>query len=211
MKQPTAFEMKREAMLALGDHNERTLALKGHITHYGIVPNTPCTGVLNITDAEWLIEDIHEGLDLAWEEHILTCPEEDHDMCWAGEFTGTVLIGFREVYFLKDAWFVVPHGAGFGRHGYEPDPDAEYSAIIGEIYAQIVRSKWVQNCALCSPCYPGQGNIERDGVGDYIAYTLPPNVWGDRCPEGVRTWGNTCPKCGQLFSAHNDDGSCVED
>lgn len=168
-------------------HNADTLHAQGHMTHWGIVPKTPCTGVLNITDAEWLHEDIHNGIDLAWEEHILTCPEEDHDMCGPTEM-GTVLIGFKEVYFLKDAWFVVPSGAGYGKHGYVPDPDAEYSAIIGEIYTQVVRSKYVQSCELCSPCYPGQGNLEQDGKGDYITYTLPPDVWGERCPEGVREW-----------------------
>lgn len=210
----SAFEMKREAMLALGEHNERTLAEQGHITHYGYMPSTPCAGVCSINDAEWLHEDIHEGIDLAWEEHILTCPNEDHDECWAGEFVGTVLIGFVETDDEDSAWFVIRDEYESGLHVhqfYMPDPNAEYSAIVGEVYAQIVRSMWVQNCVLCSPCYPGQGSIEQDGKGDYIAYTLPPDVWGDRRPEGVYTWGNACPKCRQLFSAHNDDGSCVQD
>ena len=34
----------------------------------------------------------------------------------------------------------------------------------------------------------------------------------DRCPGySEKEHHSTCPKCGQLFVVHNDDGSCVED
>ena len=213
-------------------HNADTLHAQRHMTHWGIVPKTPCTGVLNVTDAEWLIEDIYNGIDLAWEEHLLTCKgvcvnctcnhyedecycaprckeydpvEGEHDICAAGFGMGTMLIGFAETPSITNAWFDL----AYGKRLYAPDPDAEYSAIVGETYAQVVRSKWVQGCKLCSPCYPGQGDLQQNGKGNYIAFTLPPDVWGDYCPEGVHTWGNTCPKCGQRLSAHDDDGSCV--
>lgn len=184
----TLADHVREEMKVSG-HNADTLRKQGRTTHWGVVPKTPCTGVLSNNDPEWLTEDIHDGIDLAWEEHILTCPEEDHDMCGMDFGIGTVLIGFAEIDNEDEAWFGIG-GDACNEHMvvYAPDPKAEYLAVVGEIYTQVIRSKYVQNCKLCSPCYPGQGNIEQDGKGDYIAYTLPPDVWGDRCPNHVRKW-----------------------
>ena len=31
--------------------------------------------------------------------------------------------------------------------------------------------------ALCSPCYPGQ--VDLDTPGDYLGYDLPPDIYGD--------------------------------
>ena len=60
---------------------------------------------------------------------------------------------------------------------WEPDLDSEYSAIVGEIYAQIVHSHYIERAALCSPCYPGQADIGSEG--EYRCFTLPLDVWGD--------------------------------
>lgn len=42
---------------------------------------------------------------------------------------------------------------------------------------QVVWSKWVMECAWCSPCYPGQGDL--DTYGSVIAYSLPEDEYTD--------------------------------
>ena len=142
------------------------------------------TGVVSNHSPEWLNDDVINGVDLDYETHCCDCGKEDHDDCWLDSPAGTVLIGFIECPFTDPAaWFsyINVHGS----FGYKPDPAAEYSAIVKEIYTQVVASKWVQSCRLCSPCYPGQGDL--DSVdGNIVAYTLPPDVWGHWEPEGVR-------------------------
>lgn len=54
---------------------------------------------------------------------------------------------------------------------YDIDPNGEYAAIIREDVTQVVYSKYTKKCALCSPCYPGQGDL--DSKGEFLAYTLP--------------------------------------
>ncbi len=133
-------------------------------SHWGITVNSeiPITGVLNINSAEWLNEDITNGIDLDFEEHIKECKNEYHDECYNNDTPSTVLIGYKK----NDKTGL-----------YDIDEDKEYSAIINEVYAQITHSQYVSRCDLCSPCYPGQGDL--DNKGDYLAYTLPTDVFGD--------------------------------
>jgi hypothetical protein len=134
--------------------------------HYGIFVDseTPTTGVAQNNHVEWLHEEIDGAICLEWEAHIAECPNDDHDDCW--EFVGS------ETYLLG-SWVLGDDGK------YAPDPDAEgaeYAAICGEIYTQIVWSKHTKRCALCSPCYPGQGDL--DTPGEFLSYDLPPDVYG---------------------------------
>ena len=57
------------------------------------------------------------------------------------------------------------------------DGEKGFSAIVGEIYTQVVWSKWTKRVALCSPCYPGQGDL--DTPGDWLAFDLPPDMYGE--------------------------------
>lgn len=129
--------------------------------HYGLTvdTDTPITGVINANTPEWLHEDIINGIDLDFEQHKRECKNEDHDDCWYDSGDNTILIGYIE----ED-------------ESYTFDPNAEYSAIISEVYAQITNSKYTQRCTLCSPCFPGQGDLDTDG--EFLTYTLPPEVWG---------------------------------
>ena len=52
---------------------------------------------------------------------------------------------------------------------------SEYSLIVGETYTQVVWSKQTKRCTLCSPCYPGQGDL--DTPGDFLSYDLPPEAY----------------------------------
>lgn len=54
---------------------------------------------------------------------------------------------------------------------YEPDKNGEFAAIVNETTVQVVWSKFIATGAPCSPCYPGQ--IDLDSTGEFKAYTLP--------------------------------------
>jgi hypothetical protein len=132
--------------------------------HYGVYVdiNTPITGVINTNKPEWLHEDMYNGIDLDFEEHLKECKNEYHDDCYFNDET-TYLIGFK---------FDEKSGK------YEVDYDAEYSAIVSQIYTQIVHSKTIkENVGLCSPCFPGQADL--DSKGNFKAYDLPKDVYGE--------------------------------
>jgi len=137
--------------------------------HYGIVVDSevPIIGVILANVPEWLQKDLLSSMtiDVAYEEHLETCPLDDHCDCEVS--SDCYLIGFD----------IIDQGE------YTIDTDAEYSAIVGDTYCFIHASKWVQKCALCSPCFPGQGDL--DSTGEFLAYTLPPEVWGDNKPEVI--------------------------
>lgn len=136
------------------------------VNHWGILvdPETPVTGVVHNANPEWLIEEVYYGdaINLDFEEHCKECDEEYHDDCWMDNGSETYLVG---------SWKQDDDGL------YEPDQSGEYSAIMGEVYTQVVWSKYTSRCALCSPCYPGQGNLDQQG--EFLTYDLPPEVWGD--------------------------------
>ena len=48
---------------------------------------------------------------------------------------------------------------------------------MGEITTQVVASEWVAKCRMCSPCFPGQGDL--DSPGDFLTYSLPPKMYGE--------------------------------
>jgi hypothetical protein len=128
------------------------------------------TGVIQTNNAEFIYDDCDNGIDLTWEEHIKECidyQENDWCNCMPSDETD-YLIGFK-----LDT-----------QEKYIPDPNAEYSAIVnGSLFTtQVVLSKWTISCNKCSPCYPGQGDIDTPG-SDYIAYCLPPDVIGDNNKE----------------------------
>ncbi len=128
------------------------------------VPEHPIPGVINTTVPEYLLDEIDShGIDIGFEEHCKECTKQSHEGCYEAGAGTTYLLGYK-----KDL-----------KGDYVPDPNAEFSAIVNvdEITTQITRSKWVSKTALCSPCYPGQGDLENSG--ENIAYTLPPSIWGN--------------------------------
>ena len=197
----------------------------GYEMHWGVRVDLdkPTTGVCSANAPEWLDDDLMDGVDLAWEEHVETCkgrcahegcrcnhedvkvrhedgepfgvsledgetvdecgcwragphvydPRDDHDGCGPEE-RGTVLAG---------SWKKDPETGK-----WEPDESGDYAAIVGEIYVQVVWSKTVVRCkSLCSPCFPGQADLDSVVSGDegYLTYDLPAEVWGDES-EHVR-------------------------
>lgn len=57
---------------------------------------------------------------------------------------------------------------------YTPDESGEYAAIVREDVTQVVLSKYTTRARLCSPCYPGQADVDPNREnGGFLAYTLP--------------------------------------
>jgi hypothetical protein len=123
--------------------------------HYGIYVDSekPTTGVVsNNNIAQFISDEMCNGINLTYEE-FASCTEELEN--WE--------------YSPSDTWLI---GGWIKNEGqFEPDKDSEYSAIVGEICTQVVWSKSTRRCALCSPCYPGQGDL--DSEGEFLAYDVP--------------------------------------
>lgn len=133
--------------------------------HYGIPISSevPITGVVDTTAPEWLLEEIYQhGIDIDFEEHLKECSKELHDDCYYNDCP-SYTIGYK-----KDE-----------KGDFVPDFKAEFSAIVNgnENTTQVTRSRWTSRAALCSPCYPGQGDLGTSG--EYLVCTLPPDIWGD--------------------------------
>lgn len=120
----------------------------------------PITGVLNSNAPEWLYEDIINGIDLDYDQYKKDNPDDEYGDNYEGS-DSTYLIGF-----IKN-----------DKDEYELDKTAEYSAIVGQVYTQVVMSKYVSKCSFCSICYPNQGDLDTEGV--LMTYTLPLEVWGE--------------------------------
>jgi len=144
--------------------------IKNHWGHT-VDSEVPTTGVLNSTDAEFLYEDAiyHGGIDINFEEHCKECKNEYHDDCWMDD-KPTYLIGFKK---NEEGDYVL-------------DEKAEYSAIVGQQETQVLRSGYVSRVTLCSPCFPGQGDL--DTPGEFLAFTLPPEVFGEKEHLWIEVW-----------------------
>lgn len=123
-------------------------------------------GVVQTNKVSWLYEDMfNHGIDIDFEEHLKECKNEYHDDCYFND-TPTYIIGFK----LDETT---------GK--YDIDTDKEYSAIMSETYTQVVHSKYYSLCALCSPCFPNQG--DNDTKGNNLTYALPESLYDDERDE----------------------------
>ncbi|WAM22411.1 MAG: hypothetical protein OI717_00350 (plasmid) [Candidatus Methanoperedens sp.] len=159
--------------------------------HYGITVSSesPITGVIDTTAPEYLSEEIDlHGIDLDFEEHCKECKREFHDECYETGLSTSYLLGYK-----KDI-----------KGDFVPDPDAEFSAIVNgnENTTQVTRSRWVSRVMFCSPCYPGQGDLGNSG--DYLAYTLPPSVWGNHDHIQINELSVTLESIKELYTAFFD-------
>jgi len=69
---------------------------------------------------------------------------------------------------------------------YIEDPEAEYSAYIGETDGFVTMSKYVCRAAPGSPCIPNQACLDDEySSKTEWAFTLPPDIWGECLPEGM--------------------------
>ena len=136
--------------------------------HYGHIVDSekPVTGVLSIHDIDfsWITDDI-----------CLTCESIVQDI--EDDDTLTDEEKEEELEYIEcdpchdkifGDWLQDSEGK------YYPDPSGDFAAIERETVVQVVYSKHTARGALCSPCYPGQ--VDLDSAGDYLAYTLPADL-----------------------------------
>jgi hypothetical protein len=153
MKPMSIYELDQSRYKALKEIQDRN-------------PDGITTGVFSQNDLEYIHDEIYNAIDLAYEEHLRECTDPecqdaDHDFCDPHETT--YLIGFL----WNEADQV-----------YDPDPEAEYSAIWNsQGTIQVVKSDWLITGGLCSPCYPGQVDANSES-GDILAYSVPPDLIG---------------------------------
>ena len=134
--------------------------------HWGVWvdSDTPTTNVIsNNQIVQFISDEFYDCIDLDYEYHVENdCIGDDCDCIDFWDMSqSTILIG---------DWIKDNEGL------YIPDPNGEYSAIVGEIYTQVVLSKYIKTgLNLCSPCYPGQ--CDNDSSGEFKAYDLPPEAY----------------------------------
>jgi hypothetical protein len=131
--------------------------------HYGqnVDSEIAITGVITNNSVEYLNDEIYSGIDLDYEEFLKSNPDDLGIETWEA-YNSTYIIG---------KWIKHPDDT------YSPDKTGEYSAIVGETYTQVVFSTFTKRCKLCSPCYPGQGDL--DSTGEFLTYCLPDDLMGE--------------------------------
>lgn len=140
------------------------------VMHYGVLVNSeaPVGGVISNNGICQFISDCEpNAIDLDWEYHLTQCENEEHDNCYESDCP-TLLIG---------GWKKNADGK------YEENKETEFSAIVGEIYTQVIWSKHTKRCALCSPCYAGQGDL--DAAGEFLTFDLPPDARDEDVSRGT--------------------------
>ena len=210
--------------------------------HYGIIVDSekPITGVFQNNHIPYLGDELSNSISLNYEECLNSFVDQKigeiqkilddidgdtmevsardiKDVCEMLEYpdnsvdyieTTNWLIGFEKTFDKEKAWFWF----NVLKYGYTPDETAEYSAIVGEIYTQVIQSRWLLQSALCSPCYPGQGNA--DSVGKFLAYSLPPDMFEKEDPVVKRIFSanenlfiiHSVDECGEDVWWSNEDG-----
>ena len=137
----------------------------GVTNHWGIWidPNIPITGVLSNNSAcQFINDEMYNGIDLDYENHIEECHDGYIENCECEFYDGSTS-------WLIGDWIKDKDGL------YDYNPNGEYAAIVSEIYTQVIFSIHFKKCSLCSPCYPGQADL--DSNGDYLAYNLPSEAY----------------------------------
>ena len=135
------------------------------VNHWGkfVNPEIPITGVINTNAIAW---------EFITDEICLTCEDIAEEEAEYDE-NGELIEGDQYLDIECDS----SHTRIFGdwlqddKGKYYADPNGEFAAIEREIYTQVVFSKTTKRCNLCSPCYPGQGDL--NSKGKFLTYCLP--------------------------------------
>lgn len=132
-------------------------------------------------------EHVHSPKEKSYEvgachvtEHGCTCEDGEECECTECETCDEIGEDYEdqgEGTYLVGTWKPTADGK------YEPDTSGTgihhggYAGIYraGSNVTQVVWSRYASRAALCSPCYPGQADL--DTAGDFLAYTLPPDMF----------------------------------
>jgi hypothetical protein len=134
------------------------------INHWGkwINSEQPVTGVLSIHSIEW--DGVGDEICLTCEEIYAEITAQYEDEEERDEELESVECDSSHTKIWGE-WKKDEEGK------YEPDKTGEFAAIVRETVVQVVWSKFTARGNVCSPCYPGQ--IDLDSEGEFLAYTLP--------------------------------------
>ena len=156
------------------------------INHWGkwVDSEKPVTGVLSIhsVDCSILSDECINGIDLDYQEALKEF-NNDYQGEKDTEDYEEALQYFNDMYEGNDSNVLIGKWKTDEKGLYIPDEDGDYSAIARESVIQIVWSKNTAHGNLCSPCYPGQ--VDLDSEGNYLAYTLPDDMMDNtiRCHQ----------------------------
>ena len=139
--------------------------------HWGkwVDSESPVTGVVSNNTPEWLMDELYDSIDLDYESFE---SEIENDDSLDEDEKQNALESYES---MGDSTLLIGDWVKDENGLYEPDKTGEYSAIMRESVTQIVWSKFTKRGALCSPCYPGQ--VDLDTPGEYMAYDLPPDMY----------------------------------
>lgn len=141
------------------------------VNHWGKWVNSdiPVTGVLSIHSIDWEWFDYNDEICLDCQQAYIELDEthEDNEDGKPDPEYYDVECDSSHTKLIGD-WIQGEDGK------YEPDKTGEYAAIENETTVQVVWSKYTAKGALCSPCYPGQ--VDLDSKGEFLGYTLPPEL-----------------------------------
>lgn len=151
------------------------------VNHWGKWVNSdePVTGVLSANSIAW--EWVTDEICLTCEE-IQREIESDESL---DEDEKQSELDFMEcdgshTKIIGDAWMLDTKDQKYDV--IKDNPELEFAAIVRETVIQVVWSKFTQRGALCSPCYPGQ--VDLDSKGEFLGYTLPKYLLGEDSEEG---------------------------
>ena len=135
------------------------------INHWGkwIDSEVPTTGVLSIHSVMW--EFINDEICLTCEE-IIRDIESDESL---DNDEKESEVEFIECDSSHDK--IIGNWRKDKQGLYIPDESGEFAAVVRESEIQVVWSKFTSKGNVCSPCFPGQ--VDLDSNGDFLAYTLP--------------------------------------
>ena len=138
------------------------------VNHYGkwVSSDKPVTGVLSCNSIAW--ECVDDEICLTCDKILDGIKAEYQDEGGDGdEFQDeldSIECDSSHTKIIGD-WIKADDGK------YSPDETKEFAAIVNESTVQVVWSKYTKRGALCSPCYPGQ--VDLDTPGDFLGYALP--------------------------------------
>ena len=130
----------------------------------------PVTGVTtgnNVPD--WFDDEFYNAIDLGFENY-----ESDlKDSLDTGMIDQSEYDDMLDSYEPNMTTYLIGDWIKDENDQWIPDPDGDYSAIYdnNDNYIQIVLSKTTKRCNHCSPCFPGQADLDSDG--EFLAYCLP--------------------------------------
>ena len=133
------------------------------INHWGVTVDSdnPVTGVINSNGIAW--EFIDDEICLTCESAVAEIDSDESIEDKESEYEFIECDSSHEK--IIGDWLKDESGK------YYPDESKEFAAIVNESTIQVVWSKHTKRGSLCSPCYPGQ--VDLDSEGDYLGYTLP--------------------------------------